>query len=389
MGGAITSTQAAVDNNKNTLHTDGALTTTDIANKAGYEAKSVGVNLGVGFSPSGQLAPQGTGVGLGKDSDSQRSITQAAISDIAGNTQARTGDAETGLVNRFDAERVQKEITAQVQITQLFGQQASNRISDYAETRRTKLQEQFKNSTDETERRVIQAEIHDLNMQERALNVMLGAVTGFGGAVLLKEALSTGAEQMRQLMIEDSMKFRGVTDGKTVLSNVSGASDGVRGDGMKVGGTRVDLDLLCGPVNERCRTNNDGTLMIDENGYIIFKVGNFENFFETSEGKKMIGPTGGVQGSKGKLFGLDYEAGSWQDRLIEAFSGTHDMVGGKLSGLYDEQGNIRRGMSESERSVYDKGVTTTAILPSIPFAAAELLTPELWKAMSIFLKSAR
>jgi filamentous hemagglutinin len=103
----------------------------------------------------------------------------------------------------------------------------------------------------------------------------------------------------------------------------------------------------------------------------------------------MIGPTGGVQGSKGKLFGMDYEAGSWQDRLIEAFSGTHDMVGGKLSGLYDEQGNIRRGMSELERSVYDKGVTTTAILPSMPFAAAELLTPELWKAMSIFLKAAR
>jgi filamentous hemagglutinin len=218
---------------------------------------------------------------------------------------------------------------------------------------------------------------------------MVGAVTGFGGVVLLKEALSTGADHMRQLMIEDSMKFKGVTDGKTVLSNVSGVSDGVRGDGVKVGGTRVDLDLLCGPSNERCEKNTDGSLMIDANGYIVFKEGNIEEFFETSEGKKMIGPTGGIQGSKGKLFGMDYEAGSWQDRLIEAFSGTHDLVGGKLSGLYDEQGNIRRGMSDLERNVYDKGVTTTAIVPSIPFSAAELLTPELWKAMSIFLKAAR
>jgi filamentous hemagglutinin len=173
------------------------------------------------------------------------------------------------------------------------------------------------------------------------------------------------------------------------LSNVSGVSDGVRGDGVKVGGTRVDLDLLCGPANERCRTNNDGSLMIDENGYIVFKEGNIEEFFRTNDGEKMIGPTGGIQVSKGKLFGMDYEAGSWQDRLIEAFSGTHDMVGGKLSGLYDEQGNIRRGMSDLERSAYDKGVTTTAIFPSIPFSAAELLTPELWKAMSIFLKAAR
>jgi filamentous hemagglutinin len=231
IGGAITSTQVAVDQQKNSFRTQGTLTTADIDNKAGYEAKSVGVNLGVGYSASGNLAPQGTGVGLGRDSDSQRSTTQAAISDIAGNKAARTGDAEAGLVNRFDAERVQKEITAQVQITQTFGQQAGKRISDYAETKRTVLQEQFKNSTDEMERLAIQTEIHDLNMQERALNVMVGAVTGFGGVVLLKEALSTGADHMRQLMIEDSMKFKGVTDGKTVLSNVSGVSDGVRGDG--------------------------------------------------------------------------------------------------------------------------------------------------------------
>ena len=110
---------------------------------------------------------------------------------------------------------------------------------------------------------------------------------------------------------------------------------------------------------------------------------------ETPDGKKMIGPTGGVQGAKGTLFGFDYELGSWQDRLIEAFSGTHDMIGGKFTGLYDAQGNIRRGMSESERWAYDKAVTTTAILPSAPFAGSELLSPEVWKAMSIFLGAGR
>ena len=133
-GGAITSTQAAVDNHKNTFHTQGTLTTTDIANTAAYDARSVGVNIGAGFSPSGQLAPQGTGVGLGKDSDSQHSTTQAAISEIAGNRQARTGDAETGLVNHFDAERVQQEIAAQVQITQLFGTYAAKAVGDYAQS---------------------------------------------------------------------------------------------------------------------------------------------------------------------------------------------------------------------------------------------------------------
>ena len=44
-GGAITSTQAAIDNNKNTFNTDGKLTISDIENKASYEAKSVSVSV--------------------------------------------------------------------------------------------------------------------------------------------------------------------------------------------------------------------------------------------------------------------------------------------------------------------------------------------------------
>ena len=36
------------------------------------------------------------------------------------------------------------------------------------------------------------------------------------------------------------------------------------------------------------------------------------------------------------------EITSWQDNLIEAFAGTHDMIGGKLTGLYDGQGNTKR-----------------------------------------------
>ena len=81
--------------------------------------------------------------------------------------------------------------------------------------------------------------------------------------------------------------------------------------------------------------------------------------------------------------------GSWRDTLIEAFSGTHDLIGGKASGLYDEQGNIKRGMSASERNGYDNLVTTSAIMPSLQFALVELLSPDVWKAISILLKSAR
>ena len=100
--------------------------------------------------------------------------------------------------------------------------------------------------------------------------------------------------------------------------------------------------------------------------------------------QKMSGATGGIQGEKGTLFGVPYEAGSWQDKLIESFAGPHDMIGGKLSGLYDGQGNAERGRSSITKNAQEvwSGI---AILPSTPFAAAQGLPPEVWKAIAILL----
>ena len=405
-GGVITSTQQAINDNKNNFSTGGTLTTTDLQNQASYTANSVGVNIGTGVSLDGKLAPQGSGAGIGNDSAKASSITAAAISGVAGNKDARTGDIETGIQKIFDADKVQKDINAQVQITQEFGRAAGKVVSNYAQTQRQELQAQLKMASNLAEKQSIQTQINDINTQERVMNILVGAVSGLGGAALAKESLSQAADQMRQLMIEDSKKFVGVTDGTTTLNNISGSSDGVRGDGVKVGGTRVDLDLLCGAANERCviQKNSDGTPLLDINGKTNLKLNeqgqvvfdplgakglSLEEYLKSSDGQKMSGPTGGVQGMKGTLFGVPYEAGSWQDKLIEAFSGSHDMIGGKISGLYDDQGNINRGMSESKRNVYDKLVTTTAILPSTPFAVAESLSPEVWKAISILLNEAK
>ena len=46
--------------------------------------------------------------------------------------------------------------------------------------------------------------------------------------------------------------------------------------------------------------------------------------FASPQGQKASGATGGIQGWKGTLFGMPYAAGSWQDKLVEAFGGTHD-----------------------------------------------------------------
>ena len=65
------------------------------------------------------------------------------------------------------------------------------------------------------------------------------------------------------------------------------------------------------------------------------------------------------------------------------------MIGGKISGLYDDQGNIRRGMSDAERAVYDKVVTVGAIPVAAPFAMAEILPPNVWNAVGILWRAAR
>lgn len=64
------------------------------------------------------------------------------------------------------------------------------------------------------------------------------------------------------------------------------------------------------------------------------------------------------------------------------------MIGGKLSGLYDEQGNARRGQTSIDAFLHDR-LTEAAIPMAAPFAAAELLPPSVWSAISILIKSSR
>jgi filamentous hemagglutinin len=213
-----------------------------------------------------------------------------------------------------------------------------------------------------------------------------GAVTQGG--------LAIAADKMRALMIEDSAEFAGVVDAQdNKLSNLSAASEGVNDDGKKIGGTRIDLDLLCGAANERCKTDANGNLALDAENRVQFdqdKAGmSMSEFIATPEGQKMIGATGGIQGAKGTLFGVPYAPGSWQDQLIEAFAGPHDYIGGSLSGLYDEQGNAARDRSNTTIKSHDIWSATGAIAASAPFAAAGALPPNVWQAISIILGAAR
>lgn len=438
-GAVIASTDKAIQDNKNSLTTN-TLITSNIENKVEYDAKAIAASIGVG-SQTGK--PTLSGAGYGKDSGDATSKTVSAVSggdvtikdnasqqsqsgkdatttlvllnrdvhvDDKGNAVDSQGNSTTAKVSPiFDADKVAKEIQAQVQITQAFSQQAYQAVGTYVQERRQNLQNQLKAATTAEEKAAIQAQLKELRIEEQVMNVLIGAVAGTGGVALAKESLSAAADQMRQLMIDDSKKFAGVIDAQgNALDNIAAESAGVRGDGSKVGGTRVDLDMLCGPMNERCARQQDANgndildqngipkLALNEQGFVVFNakksdgsIMGLNEFIKTSEGQKMIGPTGGIQGVQGTLFGKPYEPGSWQDKLIESFAGSHDYIGGSLTGLYDEQGNIRRGMSGTEKSIYDNLVTTSAIPVAAPFAASELLPPAVWQAISILLKGAK
>ena len=46
------------------------------------------------------------------------------------------------------------------------------------------------------------------------------------------------------------------------------------------------------------------------------------------------------------MAGKPYAPNSFWDYMVESFAGTHDTIGGDITGLYDEQGNTTRGLSD-------------------------------------------
>ncbi|WP_238891893.1 hypothetical protein, partial [Achromobacter insuavis] len=190
----------------------------------------------------------------------------------------------------------------------------------------------------------------------------------------------------------------------TTLDNKSGESAGIRGDGFKTAGTRVVLDILCGPVNQQCKKEKDshGNEVLDENGIPKLELdGNgrvqfdpararmtLTKFLESHDGKEMSGPTGGNQGGPGTLLGFAYSPGGILDLAHEAYGGSHDFIGGTLSGFYDEQGNARRGLTPAQKDMYEIW-TDIALVPATPFALSDALPPQAWKALEILLKMKR
>ena len=251
-GAVIASTQKAIDDDKNSFKT-AMLTTSDIQNHADYEASSIGVNIGTSMSFDGALKPGGTSAGFGKDSDSADSTTKSGISGIAGNTEARTGDAETGITRIFDADRVQKEIDAQVKITQQFGQLVPKAAADYAASRIKDLTEQARLESDPVKRAELinEAKAWDEGGAYRiALHTAIGGLAGGTNGALGAGAVATAAPLLNELQasVTQALKDAGANDSVAqlagqIVSSGTATAIGSSASGGSIAGTAMGLNV--------------------------------------------------------------------------------------------------------------------------------------------------
>jgi filamentous hemagglutinin len=164
------------------------------------------------------------------------------------------------------------------------------------------------------------------------------------------------------------------------INNLTGKSAGVYGDGFKIGGGRIDHDELCKAV--KCSDLKDNKITLTgKNGQPI----SWEEVLKLKP--DLVSPLGGLQGGDGYInlgfFKSDYEPGSFLDKLVEAYAGTHDWL--NSSYWYDkETGNIKQGMTQEQKDTGEL-LNIVNVVPATLFALSVLLPPEVWNAISIGL----
>ena len=141
IGGAITTTDAAVAAGRNKYVSKGGIVTQDIENTTSYDGDAIQIGVSLGMTDNKPQA-NSNGLGYGTDGDSDSSTTKAGITDIAGNSGITTDNrAEYAgkLESVFDAERVTEELGAQTQITQEFGKEAPKAVAEFSGKIETQL----------------------------------------------------------------------------------------------------------------------------------------------------------------------------------------------------------------------------------------------------------
>ena len=305
------------------------------------------------------------------------------------------------LENQFNKEDVLKEINLQVQVTKNFidnAQEIKDKVIDhYQEPKRKELRQaitDFHNAKVEDKAKYedkINALIKDIYALEHirtGLDLATGVVAGSPKVMSAKTLISIIDTETRRESLKNSLlapPIEDINDNGKLYSNVGHNSGAF--DGIKLGGVRMNYGVICGSNYERCKTDDNGKLLRNDKGNIVY-IGDKENnkylkvsslLDDKNESGKLFGATGGFQAIKGTMFGLEYKPGSFLDKLTETYAGQHDLVGGQLF-FYDREGNGRRNLTEKQQFWIDRyseaavvGTTPTTLPKTLPIEVMNLL----------------
>ncbi|MDO9852191.1 hemagglutinin repeat-containing protein, partial [Glaesserella parasuis] len=383
------------------------------ANKAkpesGLDSLTGNISFGFGSDKDSQHSQTKSGINTTnieiRDEQAQISKTGKSVENILEEvkTNITTENAEKysgKLENRFDKDKVLKEIQLQVDVTKRFidnAQETKDKVIDYyQEPKRKELREaitdyhnanmedkeQYKAKIDE----LIQ-DIYALEHIRTGLDLATGLVAGAPKVMSATTLISVLDTESRRASLNNSLlapPVEDINDNGKLYSNVGHNSGAF--DGIKLGGVRMNYGIICGENNSRCETDEQGKLKLNEKGHVLYRGDKSQNYptvvkllKDRDVSGKLFGATGGFQAIEGEMFGIKYKPGSFLDKLTETYAGQHDLVGGQWL-FYDEIGNGKRGLTETQEFWIDRyseaavlGVTPSTVPHALPLEIRFLL----------------
>ncbi|WP_273404147.1 hemagglutinin repeat-containing protein [Actinobacillus porcinus] len=383
------------------------------ANKAkpesGLDSLTGNISFGFGSDKDSQHSQTKSGINTTnieiRDEQAQISKTGKSVENILEEvkTDITTENAEKysgKLENRFDKDKILKEIQLQVDVTKGFidnAQETKDKVIDYyQEPKRKELREaitdyhnanmedkeQYKAKIDE----LIQ-DIYALEHIRTGLDLATGLVAGAPKVMSATTLISVLDTESRRASLNNSLlasPVEDINDNGKLYSNVGHNSGAF--DGIKLGGVRMNYGIICGENNSRCETDEQGKLKLNEKGHVLYRGDKSQNYptvvkllKDRDISGKLFGATGGFQAIEGEMFGIKYKPGSFLDKLTETYAGQHDLVGGQWL-FYDEIGNGKRGLTETQEFWIDRyseaavlGVTPSTVPHALPLEIRFLL----------------
>ncbi|MDY3124071.1 MAG: hemagglutinin repeat-containing protein [[Actinobacillus] rossii] len=383
------------------------------ANKAkpesGLDSLTGNISFGFGSDKDSQHSQTKSGINTTnieiRDEQAQISKTGKSVENILEEvkTDITTENAEKysgKLENRFDKDKVLKEIQLQVDVTKGFidnAQETKDKVIDYyQEPKRKELREaitdyhnanmedkeQYKAKIDE----LIQ-DIYALEHIRTGLDLATGLVAGAPKVMSATTLISVLDTESRRASLNNSLlapPVEDINDNGKLYSNVGHNSGAF--DGIKLGGVRMNYGIICGENNSRCETDEQGKLKLNEKGHVLYRGDKSQNYptvvkllKDRDVSGKLFGATGGSQAIEGEMFGIKYKPGSFLDKLTETYAGQHDLVGGQWL-FYDEIGNGNRYFTPNQEKWVDRfsiaavpAVTPTTVPHALPLEIRFLL----------------